>query len=259
MTKGLMRQVFTVIATLVMITVNILATSLPLNNQDTGEISDRFEVFFTPAGYVFSIWGLIYIALIAFSIYQALPAQRDSKTLDDIGVWYWLSSGANIAWIFLWHYNIFYTTIIAMALLLISLIVIYLRLNRQRAEASPAMKWAVHVPFSIYLGWITVATIANATSLVWLTGWNGFGISAEAWTAIVLAVAVVIALIMAIIHADAAYLLVLVWAFIGIVMKHPTVPLVAGSAGAAAAVVGILAIVSLIPNSPFPLKSPSRT
>lgn len=255
MTKGILRQVITMIMTIAMITVNALANILPINNQNTGEISDRFEVYFTPAGYVFSIWGLIYIGLIAYSIYQALPAQRTNKTLDDIAPWYWLSSAANIAWIFLWHYNIFYTTIIAMGILLLSLIMIYLRLHNHRTESTPAMKWLVHVPFSIYLGWITVATIANATSLIWLAGFNGFGISAEAWTAIILAVAVIIAAIMGITHADAAYLAVLVWAFIGIAVKHPTVPLVAISAGTAAALVALIALVSLMPKSPLPLKT----
>src|SRR5687767_4589118 len=134
MNKGFLRQVITAIFTIAMIAVNALANILPINNQNTGEISDRFEVYFTPAGYVFSIWGLIYIGLIAYSIYQALPAQRDNKALDETAPWYWLSSAANIVWILLWHYNLFYTTLLAMGLLLISLIMIYVRLNIQRAQ-----------------------------------------------------------------------------------------------------------------------------
>lgn len=249
MSKGLARQALTVITTLVMITVNSLANVLPLNGQNTGEISDRFEVYFTPAGYVFSIWGLIYIGLIAYTIYQALPAQRDNAALDRIAPWYWLGSAANIVWIFLWHYNIFYPTILAMGLLLVSLIMIYLRLDIRRASVGAAMKWLVHVPFSIYLGWITVATIANATALLWLAGWDGFGISPEMWTAIMLGVAALIAVVMALTRADAAYLLVLVWAFAGIAVKHPTVPLVSNSAWVAAAVAATLALLSLMPSS----------
>lgn len=224
MNKGLQRQVMTVVVTVLMITVNALANILPINGQNTGDISDRFEVYFTPAGYVFSIWGLIYIGLITYTIYQALPAQRNNEALNRIAPWYWLGSAANGAWIVLWHYNIFYPTILAMGLLLVTLIVIYLGLNIQRANVGAAMKWLVHAPFSVYMGWITVATIANVTSLLWLARWSGFGISAEAWTAIVLAVAAIIAGAVTLTRADAAYLLVLVWAFIGIAVKHPGVP-----------------------------------
>jgi hypothetical protein len=255
MNKGLARQIVTVMATLATIIINMLANILPINGQNTGEISDRFDVYFTPAGYVFSIWGLIYLGLIAYTVYQALPAQRDNQALVRIAPWYWLASAANCAWIFLWHYNIFYLTILAMGLLLVCLIFIYLRLDIQRARVGRAMKWLVHVPFSIYLGWITVATIANVTSLLWLANWDGFGISAEVWTAIVLAVAVMIAGAMALTRADAAYLLVLVWAFIGIAVKHPGVPVVATSAWIAMGVVAIMAIVSLIPRGPLPIAS----
>ncbi len=100
-----------------------------------------------------------------------------------------------------------------------------------------------------------MATIVNVTSLLWLAGWNGFGISAEVWTAIVLAVAAIIAGAVAVTRADAAYLLVLVWAFIGIAVKHQGVPLVATSAWIAMGVVAILAVVSLIPRGPLPVAS----
>lgn len=250
--NSLWKQVLTIIATLAVITVNALANALPINGQNTGEISNRFEVYFTPAGYVFSIWGVIYLGLIAYSIYQALPAQRDSAVLGAIAPLYWVSCLANIVWIFLWHYEVFYPTILAMLTLLVMLILIYLRLDIGRADVSAGMRWAVHLTFSIYLGWITVATIANASALLWLANWNQFGISAEAWTAIMLAAAVVISLLMAITRRDAAYLLVLVWAFAGIYMRFPGMPLVAISAIAAAVVVLLEAVLSLLPGGPLP-------
>lgn len=252
MNKLSVRQVLTLLTTAAIITVNALANALPINGQTTGEISDRFDVYFTPAGYVFSIWGLIYVGLIAYSVYQALPAQRDNKLLNAVAPFYWLSGLANIAWIFLWHYEVFVLTLPVMLVLLVSLILIYTRLDIGRATVSRAMKWLVHVPFSIYLGWITVATIANTSSLLWLADWGRFGISPEAWTAVVLAVAVVIAGLVALTRADVAYQLVLVWAFIGIAMKHPGVPLVATSAIIAAAMAALFALVSAIPNSPLP-------
>ncbi len=105
MSKDRVRQILVVLAVLAMITVNILANALPINGQNTGEISDRFDVFFVPAGYVFSIWGLIYLGLLAYAVYQALPAQAENPTLRSIGYLFVLSCLANIAWIFLWHCN----------------------------------------------------------------------------------------------------------------------------------------------------------
>ena len=248
MSKALLYQLITIIATLATITINGLANALPINGQGTGEISDRFQVFFTPAGYVFSIWALIYLGLIAYSIYQALPAQRNNQTLQAIAPYYWASSLANIAWIYLWHYEIFYLTIIAMLGILITLILIYLRLNIGHTTPTPAFKWLVHTPFSIYMGWITVATIANVTSLLWLANWNSFGLAPEVWVPIVLSVAVIIAYLIARTRRDIAYLLVLVWAFAGITVKHNDVPIVAISATIAALVVAAFVIMSALPQ-----------
>ena len=103
MKKDIVRQVVNLLATVATITINGLANALPLNGQTTGEISDRFDVYFVPAGYVFSIWGLIYLALSAFAVYQALPAQRENPHLRRIGYLFALSCVANSAWIFLWH------------------------------------------------------------------------------------------------------------------------------------------------------------
>ncbi len=252
MNKDILRQILTVIATIATITINGLANALPLNGLNTGEISDRFQVYFTPAGYVFSIWGVIYLALIAYTIFQALPAQRENEALRAIAPWYWLGSAANSAWIFLWHYELFAWTVPVMLILLASLIAIYLRLDIGRREVSARMRWLVHLPFSIYLGWITVATIANVTAVLWWAGWDGFGIRSEVWTAIVLAAAVIIATLMALTRRDVAYELVLVWAFVGIAARHPNVPLVTSSAIAAAVIVAVLAALSALPRGILP-------
>jgi len=251
--KGTVRQVVVIVAALAMIIVNVLANALPINGQNTGEISDRFDIYFVPAGYVFSIWGLIYIGIIAYLIYQALPAQRNDARMEAIAGPFVLSSVANIVWIFLWHYNAFPATLVAMLVLLASLIVIYLRLGTGRTRVSTAETWAVRVPFSIYLGWITVATIANVTQVLYYLGWNGFGISPETWLTIMLAVAVVVAALMAWTRRDVAYLLVLVWAFIGIALKHAAVPPVTTAAWVAtAAVVLLVAFAALTARRAIP-------
>lgn len=221
--KDKVRQIAVVISILLTIVVNTLANALPLNGQNTGEISDRFDVYFTPAGYVFSIWGLIYIGLIAYAIYQALPAQRENPRLRAIGWWVVIGSLANTAWIFLWHYEVFPLTIVAMLLLLVTLIITYLRLGVNKVQVSNGEKWAVHLPFSIYLGWITVATVANVAALLDYLEWNAFGISEVTWMWIILAAVLVIAVLMNFIRRDIGYALVILWAVAGIGIKHSSV------------------------------------
>jgi hypothetical protein len=227
------------------LTVNILASALPLNGQNTGEISDRFEVFFVPAGYVFSIWGIIYIGWIAFAIYQFLPAQKENPRLQKLGYWFAMSGVFNAAWLFCWHYNLFGLSVLIMLALLFTLILSYLKLNVGRAPVSAAEKWTVDIPFSVYLGWISVATIANITDYLYYIGWDGSGIVPQIWAVIMLAVASLIGLAMAITRRDAGYLFVFVWAFAGIAFKQAAAPLVAYSAWAATVVALGLAIYSL--------------
>ena len=246
MNRDIVRQILVIIAAFTTIIFNILANTLPLNGLNTGDISDRFKIFFVPAGYVFSIWGLIYLGLIAYAIYQVLPAQRENPRLRSIGYIFILSCAANIAWLYMWHYEIFNFTLVAMLVLLLSLIAIYLRLDIGRSNVSRGEKWAVQIPFSIYLGWITVATIANTTQLLYFLDWNGWGISPEIWTVIMLAAGVVISALMSFTRADVAYSLVLVWAYIGIAVMHGETTLVATSALIAAGLILVIMLVVLV-------------
>jgi hypothetical protein len=225
--KDLFRQIVVVLTVIGTLIVNTLANILPINGQNTGEISDRFDVYFVPAGYVFSIWGLIYIGLIAYAIYQALPSQKENPRLRATGWWIALSGLANSAWIFLWHYEQFPLTVLAMLVLLVSLIVTYLKLGIGRTAVPAAEKWAVRVPFSIYLGWITVATIANITDVLDYLNWDGFGIPAVTWMWIMLGAVLAITAAMSFTRGDIAYALVILWALAGISLKHAAVTAVA--------------------------------
>lgn len=227
MNNDRLRQIAVIVSVVLTLIVNGLANGLPLNGLTTGDISDRFDVYFVPAGYVFSIWGVIYLGLIAYAIYQALPAQRENPRLRATGWWVVLSGLANSLWIFLWHYEQFPLTILVMLALLATLIVIYLRLGTGRSRVSTAETWAVRVPFSIYLGWITVATAANATSLLDYLQWNQWGLSDETWTVILLGAVLIIAALMNFTRRDPAYTLVILWALAGIAIKHAAVSAVA--------------------------------
>jgi hypothetical protein len=246
MNKDIIRQISVLLALIVTIAVNVLSNALPLNGLTAGEISDSFEVYFVPAGYVFSIWSLIYLGLIAYAIFQFLPSQRENPRLRQTGWWFVLSSAANSIWLFLWHYSYFALSVVAMLTLLTSLIVIYWRLGVGQQIVTRGERWLVHLPFSVYLGWITVATIANITAFLDFVNWNGFGIAPEIWTIIMLGIATAVAGLVAYYRQDIAYLLVLVWAFVGIGVEQADTPLVANAAYLAAGTVTFFVILVII-------------
>ncbi|MCS6907104.1 MAG: hypothetical protein RML93_04370 [Anaerolineales bacterium] len=221
--KDSIRQAAVVLSIFATLVVNGLANALPLNGLTTGGISDRFRVYFVPAGYVFSIWGLIYLGLIAFAVFQALPAQRENPRLRAIGGWVVLGNIANSAWIFLWHYELFPLTLVAMLVLLLSLIQTYLKLDIGRRKVEWTENLFVHLPFRIYLGWITVATVANVTTVLDYLRWDGFGIAPEIWMSLVLIAVAGIAGAVNLTRHDLAYTLVILWALAGIAVKHAAV------------------------------------
>ncbi|MBP8252144.1 MAG: tryptophan-rich sensory protein [Herpetosiphon sp.] len=246
-----LQRIMNFVATIATIAINTLAVTLPIAGRDTGAISDAYPTRFTPAGYVFSIWSVIYTGLIAFSIYQLLPSQRDNKLVDRMGWWYVISCVCNMVWIFLWHYLQFPLTMVVMLGILGSLIMVYLSLRVGREDVSFKDKLFVQIPFSIYLGWITVATIANASVLLYSAGWRGGPIGESLWVTILLVIAVVIGALMALRHRDVAYLGVLVWAFIGIAVKQSAYASVQISAIAAAIAIAILILVAMFRSKPI--------
>ncbi|MGM0366892.1 MAG: hypothetical protein ACQEP5_10235 [Actinomycetota bacterium] len=237
------------------VAVNALATILPINNKTTGQLSDQYPNLFVPAGLTFSIWGLIYILLGIFIVYQVVAAfrnrQQDRSLFEKIGILFILSSIFNMAWIFAWHYEVVWASLIIMLLLLLSLISIYLRLNVGKSKAVASEKYMVHLPFSVYLGWITIATIANVTALLVDIGWRRFGLSEQFWTVAVIAVGIIITLGILFTRNDIFYSLVVVWALLGIMLKRladtATADLsVTIAAIAGMAVIGLVIIVQLI-------------
>lgn len=236
-----LRQFAVIVVTLATIAINTLAVTLPLNGQSTGAISDRFPSLFTPAGYVFSIWSLIYLGLLAYMVYQALPSQRANPRLRSIGWVYVISGIANSVWIFLWHYNQFALSLVVMVVLLLCLIMIYQRLFPWRATVTAAERWTTHITFSVYLGWITVATVANAATVLLDLQWNGGFLPPMGWALLMISVATVIGLIFAMGKRDIAYVAVLVWAFAGIAVKQNATPPVLFGALIAAIVLAVAA------------------
>jgi len=217
-------QILNFLAFVLVIVVNVLANRIPIGGRTTGEIADMYPNLFTPAGFAFAIWGVIYLGLALFALCQAglLPGVNNGRAVvRDIGWLFILSSLANVSWLFAWHYDMIIVSVVFMLLLLISLIGIYQRLQN-RDTVSGAEKWFVRVPFSLYFGWISVATIANITVALVSVNWNGFGISPQIWTVIVILVADLLALTFLARYRDVWYGLVTAWALFGILYRHLT-------------------------------------
>ena len=206
----------------VMVTINALANALPIAGMSTGAISDAYPNLFAPAPLTFSIWGLIYFLLALFILYQLGlfngKSGDDMRAVKRIGGWFIVSSLANTAWIFSWHYQIIPVSIVLMVVILMSLIFTYLNIIRE--PLSKKEKFFVKLPFSVYFGWITVATIANATVLLVSLGWNGFGLSESLWMIVALAAGLVIGMATLLKTKDIPYGLVILWAYAGILNKH---------------------------------------
>ncbi len=217
------RGLAVLVAFLVMVLMNYLANALPLNGRTTGEVSDLYSNLFAPAGYTFAIWAVIYVLLAFHTIYQLgffRSGERSDvrELVDKVAVYFIISSIANALWIVSWHYLKLGISVALMVVILVCLIAIS-RLTA-RVDLSMKEKFFIRLPFSVYFGWITVATIADVTAFLVKAEWSGFGLSDAAWTVILLLVGTVIGVLTLLKIWSAPYGFTLVWAFIGIYSKH---------------------------------------
>jgi len=226
-------QIGNIIMVIITIIINGLANILPIGGKYTGELSDNIPNLFVPAGLTFSIWGVIYILIILFSIYLAKDILKKDKTskpfIEKTSYFFILANLANIIWIFLWHYEQIVWSLLVMLILFFSLLMLYIRLNIGLEKISLKEKLFVHVPISVYIGWITVATIANVTAVLVTIGWDGFGIAEQIWTILVIIVATIITILMLVSRKDYAYSAVIIWALIGTYIKRSSDDLVYGT------------------------------
>ncbi|MGN1400083.1 MAG: TspO/MBR family protein [Bacillus sp. (in: firmicutes)] len=202
-----------IITYLIMLIVNIFSNVLPLNGQTTNEISNKLDVVITPAGYVFSIWSLIYVLLAIWLVRQFPASRRNLDMYRHSSFLFILSNLFNSAWLFLWHYEQFFASVIVMLLLLVSLIAIYKVIKNNKHT------WLDILPFSIYLGWVSVATIVNISYYLTYIDWDGFGISDTLWTLFMLVLAASLSLLFRYVENDWFYPLVTIWSLIGIGIK----------------------------------------
>ena len=236
--------VLNTVGLILMLTLNGLANALPINGVTTGGVSDRYDNLFTPAGLTFSIWGVIYLLLTAFVVHQWMVARKGADAFTSrVDIWFFVSCLANAGWILAWHYRLLPLSLMLMLVLLGCLLAVYLRLGIGMRQVARGERMLVHLPFSVYLGWITVATIANVAVLLTSIQWGAWGLSAQFWTVTVIAVATAISLAMAFRRGDVYFCLVVVWALVGIVLKRLSDSTVPDQAIVAAAIAA-LALVS---------------
>ncbi len=241
--KAMLRQIITLISIFAAFGMNVIANIAPPKGMTIGEISNELfgDILITPANYAFAIWGLIYLGLISFGVYQALPAQKYNRLLQRVSYGVTIASTAQIAWVFLFLYRQFTLSFLAMLGILLPLIGAYLRLPFGRNSLIPrnhystehlssTQKLLIRNPISIYLAWISVATIVNGAIVLKAWGWNGWIISPTIWTIVMLLIAALITTAVTYPRLDFAYAGVFVWAMAAIAVRNQANFIIAGVA-----------------------------
>lgn len=211
------KQFLVFIATAAVIFVNYLAAAGRINDATPGEISDKFPTLLTPAGYAFAIWSFIYVGLIVFSVYQALPSQAANPRFRRIRAVYILNCAANCAWIFLWHHERIWAALAAIFMILGTLAFINANLQNKNDAGET---WAARVPFGLYFGWVTVAAVLNSTVALVSSGVSASDFAAAVLAAILIAAVTIVAIVIRLKLSTAAYSVAVAWALTAIAVKH---------------------------------------
>lgn len=197
-----------------------------INKSDVGEVSDRYTSLFTPAGITFAIWGVIYIALAIFCLYHMIMAFKHDKDhpanidLSKMGGLFIFNNLVTAGWLIAWTNGQVLISLLLILAQLLSLIAIHLRLKIVERSRESGSLVCTQWPLSIYLAWISIATIANASIYLVSAGWSGAGLSEIRWTVIMIAIAVIITLLMIFTRKNVSFGLVVIWALYGIIMKR---------------------------------------
>ncbi len=227
MNGAIARQGTNIVAFIATLVVNYLANALPIGGVTTAQIATQYPIAFLPANFTFGIWGIIYLGLAAFVIQQARANERNDSYVRQLDVLFPITCLANLSWLIAFQNRQFALSMVPMLVLLGTLIIIYNRLGIGQRTVSATKRWTVQVPFSLYLGWITVATISNATYVLYDAGWHANG---DVWAAVLMVVAAVITGGFIVARRDVAYTLVIVWALFGIANRQSHTQVVATTA-----------------------------
>ena len=232
--------------------VNTLSNLFPIDGNTVADLANGplGGVLITPANYAFIIWGVIYVGLIAYAWYQSRRKQRGQLLIRRISACLIVACVAQIAWIYLFTLQLYWLSVVAMGLILLPLIAAYSELEEGQHQVERRRQRMVHGPISIYLAWISVATVVNIASAIYASGWQNLGLSGPVWTAIMIAIANLIAAIAVVQRRDVPFALVFIWADLAIAQRHQDIPTIW-----IAALVMVVALVGLLVRSRYPRKS----
>ena len=219
-------KITNIVAFIAMVYVNYLSNALPINGNTAGELSDKYVNYFVPAGLTFAIWGVIYGWLLVFIVFQIVSffnkniEEKVNPIIEKIGWLFVFSCVLNIGWLLAWHYQFVGLSVLIMLSFLSILLFLNYKIGVGKTKISSLEKWISHAPFSIYVGWISIATIANVTALLVNIEWSGFGIDASIWAKIMIIVGAIITCFVLYRRNAIFYGMVVIWAFFGIHLKR---------------------------------------
>lgn len=220
------RKAANVLALVVVIVLNGLAATGAMSGDSIGVIANRYRSLFLPADYVFGIWSVIYLGLIASAVYQALPTAGADRAVQRLGIWWAVTGALNVAWISLFSFGQFALALLVMAIFLVTLVVIGERVRAGTAPSRTDQAFLIW-PQDIYLAWISVALIANSFQFAQAVQWSGFGIAESTWAVAMMLVATLLGAIMAWGRGNWLFPLVVAWALRGIGARYPEVAAIA--------------------------------
>lgn len=235
MQKDKLRQFAVVLGIVLLIVMNYLSNIGAFGGQTNGNVSRKYQTLVTPAGYAFSIWGIIFLGLVAFAIYQALPSQRTNPRFRAVGWWVVLNAFCNAIWSPLFNNERIGLALMVILVMLFSLVIIEQRLLAKphmplvdinqdatlpESSTSTAQTWLARIPFSIYFGWLTVATILNVAVFLKATEFSLMGLSEPMWAIIILIVGLLVGTVIFNRYRSVAYILVFAWAYIAIAVEQ---------------------------------------
>jgi benzodiazapine receptor len=243
--RATLRSLVNAIVLVGVLVVNGMAGAGTLSGESIGVLANRYASYFLPAGYVFGIWSLIYLALIGFVADQLLPGRRHAPVLDRVG-WGWVVNGVlNVAWVVLFSFGRFGAALVVMVLLLADLVVLHLRIRETPEPLSWRDRIFVAWPFDLYLAWISVALIANVSQYLTYLEWGGWGIPGQVWSVLLMGVATAVGGFMALRRWTWIFPLVVAWAVWGIGARYADLDLIRTGAIVLTGICVVLAVAGL--------------
>lgn len=216
------------ISFLIHVTLSYMTQFRVVNKKDVSEVSDQYFSLFTPAPFTFAIWGIIYTFLGIFCLYHIVMAYKHDKVnpantdIVTIGGWFIITNLASAAWLIAWTNDRILVSVVLIFIQLLSLIIIHQRINIHSRLRSSGSKVCTELPLSTWLGWISIAAIANTAVYLVATGWDGMGLPNIEWTMIMIGVAILLGVIIIFTRKNIAFGAVIMWGLYGILSKLET-------------------------------------